>query len=348
MTCARWTPEEDRILRDGYGKVPTPELAAKIGRSAMAVVHRCRTLKILSGRWWPAEHDELLRQLWGNLPVAQIAARIGRTRSAVKNRAHALQLRTDQLYTQEEKGLVRQLYATHTAGQIAKIIHGSCESATSIYCLAHKMGLRKWPSWPVEVLGRVRQLHAEGLTDGQIAKRMADVFQPGPGGRSQVKSIRHDRFKLPVNVKAWKESIRDNYKIQLRTMGLSSLKEMRTQAYRKFAIENGWPESLRPREVQILNVLAEHGPQTMLELATAIGMRTDRIGSNGRLDLLNDSCRDGTYTASLIKKGLIVYVAKFITGQPHGKARKPGHYLLTMDAIDILEASGAKGAACGT
>jgi hypothetical protein len=44
--------------------------------------------------------------------------------------------------------------------------------------------------WDTTVIDRVRALNAEGLNDGEIARRMPDVLHAGDNGRQQVRGIR--------------------------------------------------------------------------------------------------------------------------------------------------------------
>jgi hypothetical protein len=130
---------------------------------------------------------------------------------------------------------------------------------------------------------------------------------------------------------------------QLKTLGLSSPTELRSRAFRLYAIECGWPEDLRPREVQILNVLAARGvPMTRLEIAQAIGMRTDRTGDRGHghktLELLSGNGPGGTYTASLMRRGLVAKLKRGSVVAGLGKGHSRDLYYLGPEAVRILEA----------
>jgi transcriptional regulator with XRE-family HTH domain len=173
--------------------------------------------------------------------------------------------------------------------------------------------------WTKERLDQIRQLHAQGLTDREIGERLGI-------SRSEISRHRRD-LGLPVH---WPIILRRALQAQLRSMGLRSPGEMRQRAYRRYARDNGWPEDLRYREVQILNALARQGPLTRLQLADAIGMRTDRIGGNGSAALLTDNGRAGTYTASLLRRGLIAWLGRRPGPVPGGLA---GVYALTELAL---------------
>lgn len=72
--------------------------------------------------------------------------------------------------------------------------------------------------------------------------------------------------------------------------------------------------------MQILNALAAAGvPMTMLELAQAIGMRTDRADASHARVLLAGNGPGGTYTASLARRGLVVrHVGALRSGPARG------------------------------
>jgi hypothetical protein len=233
-------------------------------------------------------------------------------------------------FTDEEAALVRQLYDTHTAAEIAQRIHGTGRAARSIFQFACRLGLRKWPCHSPETLDRVRELHGQGLNDTQIAAAMGM-------NKRNVSEIRLNRLKLPKNVEAIRAARRRAVRTQQATLGIDSGGELRAIAYRKFAAENGWPETLRPREVQILNVLAASGvPMSRLEIAEKIGMRTDRMGGNKTLALLVGNGPGGTYTASLLRLGMID-VLKRADKSKGGKGCSRHLYVLGPAALAILE-----------
>lgn len=84
---------------------------------------------------------------------------------------------------------------------------------------------------------------------------------------------------------------------------------MRAAAFRKYAADRGWPADLRPREVQILETLWHLGPQTLPELARRIGCRPNKRGK-----LLHGNGPGGTYTATLLRRGLILAIPVSRTG----------------------------------
>jgi general secretion pathway protein K len=87
-------------------------------------------------------------------------------------------------------------------------------------------------------------------------------------------------------------------------------------AYRKFARERGWPEALRPREVQFMDFLYEKGPNTREAIARGIGWNMERgqryylnCGHSGR----------GSYLANLLPAGLVHRLAGRIVKGERGR-----------------------------
>lgn len=54
-----WTPQEEQFLRENYGKIPTRELSAQLGRPRMGVLNRAWHLGLKHGYWRPYTPDEL-------------------------------------------------------------------------------------------------------------------------------------------------------------------------------------------------------------------------------------------------------------------------------------------------
>ena len=130
-------------------------------------------------------------------------------------------------YTEAEICLVRELYATHSAAEIARLIHGTPRAAKSIYRLAHRLGLSKWPHRSQEEVAAVRQdvrrLHARGLTDAAIGR---DLGLP----RRCVRDIRALDLGLPAREAAIRLVRQDNLRKQRATLGITSSGQLRSLA----------------------------------------------------------------------------------------------------------------------
>lgn len=86
----RWTKEEKAFLRDNYKKLSYREIAARLGRSELAVQSKSAVIGIRISRAWSEEHLTILRRDYPNRTAASIAAEIGRGLSAVHGMAKSL------------------------------------------------------------------------------------------------------------------------------------------------------------------------------------------------------------------------------------------------------------------
>ena len=197
-----------------------------------------------------------------------------------------------------------------------------------------RLGLpTKVKRYTAEQLESIRRAHADGLTDTDIAKRV--------GIERRAVTLQRARMGLGINQEARHRAQLKSVANQKKTLGLNSMGELRTRSYRRFAVENGWPADMRPREVQILNVLSQTPGLTRRQLATVIGMNDRKRSKN----LLCCKYGRGSYTANLIHQGYIVGVQRF---QPFGtrrngkgNSRLEDVYVLTEKAISMIEARGA-------
>lgn len=287
-------------------------------------------------RSWSQSDDEALRGGWGKIPTRQLAKEIGRSSSAVKQRAAKLGLDSGRYWSIEEIKIVRDHYHSHTAPQIAVMLGLQPRAALNVYKIAAAIGLRKLARLDDELLNQVGELHAKGLNDVEIAKRLGST-------RDTIHHVRFDRLRLPMVEDACSEARRRGVKTQFARLGVSNAAELRSLAYRKYAAENGWPEDLRPREVQILNVLSAQGvPMTRQELAAAIGMKSkpEDYGRSGQRKLLAGNGPGGSYPASLARRGLVTILWRSgpqckATGK--GNGRRVNLYALGPAALAIIQ-----------
>jgi hypothetical protein len=73
-----WTAEQDELVRRYYGRMPTREIAALVGRSRNAVGQRARILGLEHTRAWRRADLELVRREYPTGDPAAIAAKLGR------------------------------------------------------------------------------------------------------------------------------------------------------------------------------------------------------------------------------------------------------------------------------
>ena len=239
-------------------------------------------------------------------------------------------------WTVADLAKLRELYPTMTADALVPLLG---YSKKSIYMQAFTLGLRKHPMpFAASVIRRVGQLHAKGLNDVEIGDKLGL-------NRNQTHHIRYEKLKLPPNEEGIKRAHRKGILTQRKTLGISNAGELRVLSFRNYAVENGWPADFSPREVQILNTLAAHGPMTSRDIAIKIGMSITRKNSVTGCPKLLDGCRRlkpngreyGTYTASLIARGLICYMHRSRKSGMRGHGRVPGLYMLTLEAINMVK-----------
>lgn len=90
-----WTAEQDDRLREAYGKVPTKDLAAELGRGKLAVCQRANVLGLVHGYCRPWTDEERLAVRIGHargLSVTVLARAIGRDVAVVSKQAIRLGL----------------------------------------------------------------------------------------------------------------------------------------------------------------------------------------------------------------------------------------------------------------
>lgn len=330
-TDTAWSAAELDVVRRLYPTTPVGEIAHQLGRSEDAVRHAAKRVGVKAARTWTTADDAALAAAWGKVRSQDLARTLKRSPSAIRQRAIKLGLDAGRQYTDAERALVRELYPTHTAAQIAERVLGTGKAAKAVYRLAFALGLSKQPHLPDEVLAAVRRECAAGGTDAAVARRLGLT-------REQVTHVRN-RLGIPRDEAAVLAARRAGVKTQYARLGVRTAGELRALAYREFARENGWPEDLRPREVQILNALAARGvPMTAPELAAAIGANTaERHRTGKRRILLSGNGPGGTYTASLARRGLVVNLGRLAAVAGRGKGRSRCLFTLGPAALAILE-----------
>lgn len=96
-----WTDEEDAFFRENYGKIPTAEIAKKVGRTKTAVQDRARRCGIVASRdgkhpslTWTPEEDAFLRAHYLEWEARRIGNELGKTKNSVIGRANRLGLQS--------------------------------------------------------------------------------------------------------------------------------------------------------------------------------------------------------------------------------------------------------------
>lgn len=288
----------------------------------------------MKGRAWSEVEERFLRRAFGSKSYDQMAKALNRTRCAVRTRTQRLGLVVRTHWTPEEMLIVeRQERAGDTPAQIAAHLPG--RSLTAVYQVRVKLGLARQPSRLLTKLDDlIKETHPEGWSDSEIAAEW-NRRQQNPAAHITRNCVGKHRRKLglPDNALSPRriEQVRQKTREQLRRSGLPTLAALRAKAFRDRARSAGWPEDLRPRHVQILNVIWDKGPMTRREIATAIGARTDYVGKHAIRKILKSNDREGSYLAHLLARGLIIVFERANTVTGKGKGRSTHIYSLPLN-----------------
>lgn len=88
-----WSDADNARLREAYGKVPSPELAAELGRGLRAMLVHAHALGLRHGfmRAFSADEDRAIRNAWaGGISLTDLAQALGRDIAVVSK--HAIRL----------------------------------------------------------------------------------------------------------------------------------------------------------------------------------------------------------------------------------------------------------------
>lgn len=136
---ARWTYDEEQLLRRHYPKYGGFYCARLLGRSLVAVRTRARGLKLTAPRFWSDTDIARLKLLYGTMPNAKLARMFGRDTEQMLQKARLLGLRTAaSRWSKKELSILRSQYGTVPVKQIAERLgrpHGS------VLQLAQRLGL---------------------------------------------------------------------------------------------------------------------------------------------------------------------------------------------------------------
>lgn len=164
MPTRFWTPEEDAVLREHYGRERYEAIGSRLGRSAMGVRQRAGRLGVVRRNpgprvSWTPRRLAVLRTLYGTLPSADLAAQLGCTVDALFQAAADHGIDRDETRRQAWANAVatahrlRALLAwargTFTGAQAAGVI--GCREAD-----LHKLAMREIGPVAREVAGKGR------------------------------------------------------------------------------------------------------------------------------------------------------------------------------------------------
>lgn len=223
--------------------------------------------------------------------------------------------RRSKLWTRREYQFVRDNYRRMSVPEMAARLR---RSPGMVQNKKDELGLCKPKHKDGGELDQLIRAKHEQWTDGEIAEAF--------GCAREVVSWRRRKMGLPnIWAKARGKEIRRKALINQRaTLGVRDVAEFHQWCRNRYAKAHGWPEGLRPRQVQILNAIWERGPMTKQELCEFLGVRW-----NGSRRTLRGQKRGETFISGLIKRGLLVDLGRVY--RPGGKGFNQHVYSLSMN-----------------
>lgn len=139
---ARWTSEEDELLRQHYMRYGAVYVARLLGRSPEAVWAHAQYIGLKGrGRRWTAAEIRTVKKHYGRMPSGELARLLGRPRRAMTAKAHDLGLTVVALpWSAEEIRQLRKLYGTMSAAEIGRRLG---RSDNAVMDRARSLGLAK-------------------------------------------------------------------------------------------------------------------------------------------------------------------------------------------------------------
>jgi hypothetical protein len=253
----------------------------------------------------------------------EIGELLGRSESAVKVRAARLKIRrtSSRRWKHDEERFVRANYRNMTAEQMAARLG---RSVSSVHNFLQTRGLKKAPHVidHRKLAAFLRAKHKRGWSDGEISAAWTAAHPDQPISREWLSDVRRNKLRLPNNAynDRYSRRVAATTRQQLERAGLDSLGDVRARAFQERAVAAGWPPYCRPREVQILDLLYDHGPKTRRQIVEAIHatlhddqrkwLACTTIG-NG-----NYPRPRGSYVANLVAYGLVVQLGRKMPSGP--------------------------------
>ncbi len=222
---------------------------------------------------------------------------------------------TRKAWQEHELQILMQCYRVLPTERLSVVLD---RTTSSIYFAADRCGLmrHRFPH-AAELVDLLRLKHSENKLDREIAEEWTAMRPDRHLDRRTICKMRLS-LELPSNrsSKRVRDQVRQRTSLQLEREGVGSLADLRAKQYQRFAVDRGWPPSLRPREIQIVDLLYERGPMTRRQIVDLLGLG----GDNQRKWL---SCRHGrgSYIANLMYAGLVVRSAhKTVKGVGKGRS----------------------------
>jgi hypothetical protein len=272
-------------------------------------------------RKWSDDEIAFVRSNFKSMDYASIGAKLGRPEGSIKAWCGAHGLIRRRHFTPFEKELLRAHWGKQPCRKIAAELGFPIYK---VYALANRMGLsRKLPRHGPEFDAFIREHNQHGWTDTEIAAAYSRKLDGRPIDRHSV-GRRRAAMGLPDhscgggNASSHvRDRVRAKTKEQLQRAGLKELAHVRSLALSQRVERMGWPANVCFREAQILDLIWERGPMTRVQICQALGMPCHKDISR-RLMHANEP--GGTYTATLMRKGLLMKLPKQFA--PGGNIRR--------------------------
>ena len=270
-----------------------------------------------SGKLWPPIDDQLLRRYHAQgMSRSEIAQLLNRSEIAIKTRVGRLGIGKDRRWSEADKQ-----FAVEQRGKLKACEIGAQLGRTtrSIYQLWNKLDVcvRRRDGRPLQQF--IREKHPLGWSDAEVAAAWNAANPNETVSREWVTEVRRDKCGLSHNAYSQhrRQKVAAKTREQIAAAGVNSLAEVRRLAFNKFATRHGWPADLRPRAIQILDLLYQKGPHNRRQICEAIGMPW-----KGTRKSLCSNDPEGSYLAHLIARGLVVASkrAHKVHGQGKGKS----------------------------
>jgi predicted transcriptional regulator len=206
------------------------------------------------------------------LKAGVIAKNLGRSLSAVYTRANAEHIKLDhrRRWVEWEDKYIDRFYLVKTVNEIASDIG---RSAGSVRQRLAQLGISFKLAGRVEWEHRLRELHAMGLVDREIAEAMRE-----PRGTTHSRRV---ALGLPANgrhneecIRRIKAKISEKMRKKLAEDGVKHLCEYRYIKGRREALKLGWVDCHSRAEANVLSLLDEE-PRTCLQIAEGLQRTID-------------------------------------------------------------------------
>jgi hypothetical protein len=312
-----WSQAEDDIVRVGVAAKAT--LAAISGRldrrSADAVAWRIRRLglghtrrrigpRCPSAPWTAAEDARLARGLAAGRTLTQLKPEFPhRSRAALRHRAQSLGLRTPA--TPQQVARVLTLWGHQSPRRIAVEVFGNESFVDRVRAIRGHAPRDAARDWSPETEARVLELHERGLDARQIALEMPRVFERAKPSLVIYRIIRSHGLTPHPSAHGRRRS--------------ESVERLNRETVARY----GLPPGMRVQHLAVLLALLG-GPRSTEELTRICGFDVRRSAGG----------KQTTITGDLRRLGYVTYL--FGSGR-HGR---PGCFLLTATALDLLARAG--------